>query len=174
MNTPPDSRQLQQDRQFLADLEAERRLETAAATPRDAELAADWRLRRELSGLANAELPARLRRRVLPMPRQHRRFWAAALAAGLTAAAVIVGLQRGPDGLPEAPPSTITAAELAELQLALTTLNEAGRRTARITGREVSDHLALPPLGLAELPYARLMVSLLEVPRQPFTKEQLQ
>jgi len=44
---------------------------------------------------------------------------------------------------------------LAELQLALETIDRTGKRVVALAGREVQESLVMPELGLSDLPYAR-------------------
>lgn len=140
-------------RKFRADRAAAETLDTANQPPRDPKLAADWALKRELAGLGAAELPAgvagRVRRQAAARPRTP---WFMAAAAALVAAVVVTLVLRAPEPAP--PVATPTAREMAQLELALETLDATGRRVAAIAGREVSGSLAVPDLGLAELPYA--------------------
>jgi len=155
---PHDTRELGadagEDRLFKADLADAEALEAANAAPRrDPKLAADWALKQQLAGLGAAELPAgvaaRARFKAAARPRAP---WYMAVAATLFAAVVVTLVLRSP----EPPPAVAapTARELAELELALETLNATGRRAVAIAGREVSGSLTVPDLGLDELPYA--------------------
>ena len=142
-----------EDRLFKADLADAEALEAAGAAPRDPKLVADWALKRQLAGLGAAELPAgvaaRARRKAAARPHGP---WYVAVAATLFAAVVVTLVLRAP----EPPPEVVapTARELAELELALETLDATGRRAVAIAGREVSGSLKMPDLGLDELPYA--------------------
>ncbi len=141
------------DHRFRADLASAEMLDAAHLVPRDPELAADWALKRELVGLAAAELPSgaavRARRQAAARPRT---TWFMAAAAALVAAVVITLVLRAPEPAP--PVATPTEREMAQLALALETLDATGRRVAAIAEREVSGSLAVPDLGLDELPYA--------------------
>ena len=142
-----------EDRLFKADLADAEALEAADAAPRDPKLAADWALKRQLAGLGAAELPAGVTKRVRrkAAARSHAPWYVAA-AATLFAAVIVTLVLRAPE-----PPTTVaapTAREMAELELALETLNATGRRAVAIAGREVSGSLTVPDLGLNELPYA--------------------
>lgn len=138
---------------FRADLASAETLDAADVAPRDPELAADWALKRELAGLGAGELPtgvaARARRKAAARPHTP---WFMAAAAALVAAVVVTLVLRAPSPAPSI--AAPTAREMAQLELALETLNATGRRAVAIAGREVSGSLALPDLGLDELPYA--------------------
>ena len=81
--------------------------------------------------------------------RSHRPPWLVAAAAALTIAVAAAVVLQAP-----APPATSSRDDLAELGLALATLEQAGRRAMVLAGRQVSSSLRRPDLGLAELPYA--------------------
>ena len=142
-----------EDRLFKADLADAEALEAADAAPRDPKLAADWALRRQLAGLGAADLPAGVaaRARFKAAARPHAP-WYVAVAATLFAAVVVTLVLRAPEPPPEV--AAPTAREMAELELALETLDATGRRAVAIAGREVSGSLKVPDLGLDELPYA--------------------
>jgi len=141
------------DHLFRADLASAEALDAADEAPRDPELAADWAVKRDLAALRAAELPSgvvdRARRQAMVRPRTP---WFMATAAALVAAVVATLALRAP----ESSPSVVTpsAREMAQLELALETLNATGRRAAAIAGRELSGSLVVPDLGLSDLPYA--------------------
>ncbi len=145
MNKSPDS--------FELDLEREHLLQSGSHPPQDRALAADWHLRNQLRELRDeAGLPPRLRRRVLnARSRRVPAAWLSAVAAALLVAVALPVLRNAPEPTPA---DAIGAAEMAELGLALSTIHDAGRRAAHLTGRGVSRGLVVPRLGLAELPYA--------------------
>lgn len=138
---------------FERDLERAIALENCRTVPRDPELAADWAVKRELAGLGAAELPesvrARARRAALA---QQRGPWLLGIAAALVAAVVVTVVLQSPVRSPSV--VTPTARDLAELQFAFDTINRTGKRAVTMAGREVQESLAMPDLGLAELPYA--------------------
>lgn len=135
---------------FIRDLASEEAVESMHR-PGDPELAADRALKRELAGLGRAELPRRTRERALSAARNRDRTpWFMATAATIAAAVAIAIVMRGP----EPPMASPTRGEIAELGLALHTINDAGQRAVALAGRQVSRSLAVPDLGLAELPYA--------------------
>lgn len=144
------------DRLFEADLADAEKLESADAAPRDPKLAADWALKRRLAGLAAGELPEgvaeRARRKAAEEPHAP---WYMAVAATLFAAVVVTLVLRAPEPSPAV--AAPTAREMAELELALETLGATGRWAVAIAGREVSDSLKAPDLGLDELPYAEYL-----------------
>jgi hypothetical protein len=152
MNRSPD--------RFERDLAAERSIRRGGS--RDPELAADRALRDELRGLGVAPLPDPVRHRVLRVARRGSPApWIVAAAAALTiAVAAAVVLQA-----PAPPTAAASRADLAELGLALNTINRTGRRAVGIAGRSVSSSLTLPELGLDELPYAGLVRATLEPAR---------
>ncbi|MEX2499567.1 MAG: hypothetical protein WD397_11925 [Wenzhouxiangellaceae bacterium] len=137
---------------FEIELEREIALERARKAPSEPELAADWSLKQELRGLGAAELPpvvcARARRTIAA---EQRAPWFMAVAAVVVAAVVVtLTLQ-----VPKTPRAvTPSASDMAELQLAFETLNATGHRAATLAGRELSESLTVPDLGLSELPYA--------------------
>ena len=142
---------------FKNDLERANALENHRTAPRDPELAADWALKRELAGLGAAELPdpvrVRLRRRVAV---EQRGPWLLGIAAAIVGAVVLSVVLQSPSRSPAEAPAVVTptARDLAELQLAFDTINRTGKRAVAVAGREVKESLAMPDLGLAELPYA--------------------
>lgn len=126
----------------------EDRLDAPAELIHDPELAADARLRAELSRLPQARLPDMVRNRVLAIVRMRRRRpWimaaAAALALGL---AVPVIFNSGPG---TAGPG---AGEARELQLALTTIAESGQQALALAGGQLGRHLAPAEFGLDRAP----------------------
>jgi len=140
---------------FERDLERENALEDSRSAPREPELAADWAIKRELAGLGAAELPeavkARARRAAVV---QQRGPWLLGIAAALVAAVVVTVVLQSPARSPSPSVVTPTARDLAELQFAFDTINRTGKRAVAMAGREVQASLAMPDLGLAELPYA--------------------
>lgn len=152
MNRSPD--------RFEHDLAAEQRIRRGS--PQQPELAADRALLDQLRGLAAQPLPDAVRARVLRSTRQRTRTpWLLAAAAAV-ALAVAVGVMR------QAPaPPAPDRAQMAELGVALNTINRTGRRAVQLAGREVSRSLVMPELGLAELPYADLVRSTLEPKTRP-------
>lgn len=139
MNRSPD--------RFERDLAAERTIREG--DPRSPELAADRALLDELQGLGAEPLPEGARRHVMEATRRRPSapwFMAAAASVALIVVAAVLRLAPAPPGPGQA--------ELAELGLALNTINRTGRRAVAIAGREVSRSLTLPDLGLDELPYA--------------------
>ncbi|MBL38160.1 MAG: hypothetical protein CMP07_07105 [Xanthomonadales bacterium] len=140
---------------FERDLERANALENSRSAPREPELAADWTLKRELAGLGAAELPeavkARARRAAVV---QQRGPWLLGIAAALVAAVVVTVVLQSPAETPSPSVVTPTARDLAELQFAFDTINRTGKRAVAMAGREVQASLAMPDLGLAELPYA--------------------
>lgn len=130
---------------------AEERIGAPDRPTADAGLSADWQLRQELRGLGAPSLPWALRSRILgatARPAQSARWLAAAAVIVL---ALAVGLIWQPTG-PEPQTPRVTDADIRQLQLALTTLEDSARRTSRITGRELAAGLVLPDFG--RLPYA--------------------
>jgi hypothetical protein len=157
MNKLPDS--------FALDLERERRLQAATSAPDDDALGADWRLRNQLRALReDLRLPDEVRAGVLN--RRSRRMsvsWLGAVAAALLIAVALPLLRTAPD---PAPADEIGAAELAEFRLAFNTLQDASIRAGRLVGRGMSQRVALPELGLAELPYAEFLQQSLQPTRR--------
>jgi hypothetical protein len=149
---------------FARDLARAERIERARGRPRDASLAADWAVKRELRALAGEPLPERVRAAAVRATRpSHRPPWLVAAAAALMiAVAAAVVLQA-----PAPPAATPSRDDLAELGLALSSLERAGRRAVALAGREVSTSLRRPDLGLAELPYAQWVRSALQPAPEP-------
>lgn len=142
---------------FEKDLERAIALENSRTAPGDPELAADWALKRELAGLGAGGLPdsvrARARRTTLVAQRGP---WLLGIAAALVAAVVVTVVLQAPPRSPVHEPMIVTptARDLAELQFAFDTINRTGKHAVAMAGREVQQSLAMPDLGLAELPYA--------------------
>jgi len=162
MHKSPDRSTCERDDyRFKADLAESEALEAADTAPRDPKLAADWALKRRLAGLGAVALPEgvaeRARRKAADKPHAP---WYVAVAATLFVAVVVTLVLRSP----EPPPAAPTAREMAELELALATLNATGRRAVDIAGREVSGSLKVPDLGLDELPYAEYIRPYFERP----------
>jgi len=141
------------DHRFRADLARAEIVDAPGPAPRDPELAADRALKRELAGLASGELApevvARARRNATVASRTP---WFMAAAAVLFVAVFVPLALQTPE--PSPPAVRPSAHELAQLELALDTLHATGRRAVAIAGREVSGSLAMPDLGLEQLPYA--------------------
>lgn len=147
---------------FGEQLEHERVLESARQAPSDPHLAADWRLRDELRGLGAADLPAGVRERALrAAARRDRAPWFMAAAAALVAAVVIMLVMPDPAVSPD--PARPTERDIAELRLAINTISATGRHAVALAGREVSESLVMPELGLGELPYAGYVRPLFEI-----------
>lgn len=148
---------------FERDLERANALETSRAAPREPELAADWALKRELAGLGGAELPESVRSRARRTALAEKRGpWLLSAAAALVAAVVVAVVLQSPARSPQV--VTPTAKDLVELQFAFDTINRTGKRAVAMAGREVQASLAIPDLGLAELPYAGYVRPYLERP----------
>jgi len=140
---------------FERDLERENALEDSRTVPREPELAADWALKRELVGLGAAELPVAVKTRLRRNAHMEQRGpWLMGIAAALVAAVVVTVVLQSPARSPSPSVVTPTARDLAELQFAFDTINRTGKRAVAMAGREVQASLAMPDLGLAELPYA--------------------
>lgn len=138
---------------FEIELEREVALEQARSAPSDPELAADWALKHELKSLGAADLPAAVRARAgRTIAAGQRAPWFMAVAAALVAAVVVTLVLQVPVQSPRV--ATPTANDVADLQLALDTISRTGKRAVAMAGREVQDSIAMPDLGLAELPYA--------------------
>lgn len=157
MNKSPDP--------FEVDLARERLLQAAASAPGDESLAADWRVRNELRALReDLRLPDDVRSGVLS--RRSRRLplpWLGAAAAALLVAVALPLLRNAPD---PAPADDVGANEMAELRLAFNTIQNASIRAGRLVGQGMSEGIALPELGLAELPYADLVQQTLQPRRR--------
>lgn len=146
---------------FERDLKREDEIENSRTAPRDPELAADWALKHELAGFGAADLPGRARKRALQAASGAPRGpWLLAVAAVMLAAVVVALVLQSPSPSQSSTSSQASLAvapsarDLADLKLALDTINRSSKRAVLIAGREVQQSLAAPDLGLAELPYA--------------------
>lgn len=134
-----------------AELAAEAQMQ-ARSGPNDPELAADWRLRRELHELGTPALPDAMRRRVMRAAAPAGPKWWMGIAAAVVLA-VAVSLVLQPTG-PASHSPTVSEAELQQLNTALAALEYSARRTSAIAGRQVTSSIHLPELNLDRLPYA--------------------
>lgn len=137
------------------ELAAEARLCDSSARPEDAELAADWDLKQSLRAMTPGVLPAQLRQRVVAdtWRRPITRPWWPALAAAVVlsvAIALIIDPRQ-----PDLSATAVSSADLAELQLALNTLDDSLKRTRLIAGRELASSLDVSSLEIDNLPYGR-------------------
>ncbi|MGB0514794.1 MAG: hypothetical protein ACPGJE_08145 [Wenzhouxiangellaceae bacterium] len=171
---------------FAADLAAEQRL-CGAASERSSEppeLAADRALRDELRALDGApKLPPALREKILRAAAQRPQAHASspwtggwlALAAAVTLVLVVSILLQSPDLRRSPSTPAVGPAEVAELRLALNTLEDSGRRVAALTSEQVAPALRMPRVRVDRLPYAPLVFRLFgdrSMPQpQPVTKE---
>ena len=169
---------------FAADLAAEQRLSNGpgASDREPSELAADRALRDELRALGSEPaLPGALREKILRTADQRPHAGAAsrwaggwvAIAAALALALVMPIALQSPDapGTPSSP--AVSPADVAELRLALNTLENSGRRVVALTEEQVVPALRVPRVLVDQLPYAPLVFRLFgdrPLP-QPVTKE---
>lgn len=154
---------------FELELERELALERARTAPSDPELAADWSLKHELKGLGAAELPPAVRMRARrTIAAQQRAPWFMAAAAAVVVAVVVTLVLQVPMRSPRL--ATPTASDVADLQLAFDTISRTGKRAVGLAGREVQESLAMPDLGLAELPYAGYIRPYFKRPNEPLLR----
>jgi DNA-directed RNA polymerase specialized sigma24 family protein len=126
----------------------------ARTRPDDAELAADWDLKQSLRAMAPTDLPAPFRQRIVSTTRRPFAgiWWPALAAAVVLSVAIVLVLE---PHRPELHATAVSSADLAELQLALDTLDDSIRRTRLITGRELASSLSVPTIEIDDLPYGR-------------------
>lgn len=153
---------------FERDRAAEERVQSMQA-PDDPQLAADWRLKRELVALAAPPLPAALRQRVLARTsRAHRPArWLA--AAAILAGVSVTALWQQPfrESPSDAIPATVSAAQLEDLRLALATLGDSGEFGLRLAGEQLAAGVAAIEFDAAALPWADRLQRLLRPARNP-------
>ncbi len=145
MNKSPD---------YARELAAEARISDSSLRPDDTELAADWDLKQSLRAMAPGVLPAPLRQRVVATTRRPLTMpWWPALAAAVVLSVVVV-LVLEPNR-PAVNSTAVSSADLAELQVALATLDDSLKRTRLIASREVVSSLSAPNFEIDDLPYGR-------------------
>jgi hypothetical protein len=156
MNSSPES--------LFKDLLAEQTLADSSVQPDQAELFADWQLRRELGQLGAQTLPVRLRATVLAQTSRRRHpIWSVGLAAAIVLA-LGVGLFHQTSE-PTNDSLAISDSDLHQLQLALATLDQSARHTGQLATRQLAANLRPPDFSLDQLPYGRTLLLWTQPPK---------